>query len=102
MWSKTIFRCSLLLMLGIACTFILASCTTSVTTEDGSVVQQKVFLEDMGNGMCRQLPSGLIWQIEESKKFTTLKEANEYVNSLKFGGFDDWRLPTRTECLTFS
>lgn len=102
MWSKKLYRCSLLFMLGLACTFILASCTTTVTTEDGSVVQQKVLLEDMGNGMCRQLPSGLIWQIEESQKFATLNEANEYVNSLKVGGFDDWRLPTRSECLSFS
>lgn len=102
MSSRITYCCSLLVMLWGATAFILASCTTTVTTEDGSVVQKKVFLEDMGNGMCRQLPAGLIWQVKESRKIATLDEANEYVNSLQLGGFDDWRLPTRAECLTFS
>ncbi len=97
-----IYRCSILFILGAACVTNLASCSKPMTTDDDSVLRKEVLLKDMGNGVCRQLPSGLMWQIKESQKFSTWNEANDYVKGLKLGGFDDWRLPTREECLNFS
>jgi Protein of unknown function (DUF1566) len=102
MWTKTNNRCSILFILALACTLLLASCTSSVTTGDGSAHRKNVLLEDMGNGVCRQVPSRLMWQIKKSQKFSTRDEANEYVSSLQLGGFDDWRLPTREEYLFLS
>ena len=102
MWTKTIYRYSILFILGLGCAFNLTSCTNSVTTGDDSAPRENLVLEDMGNGMCRQLPSGLLWQIKESPEFSTWDEANEYVTSLQLGGYDDWRLPTREECLFLS
>lgn len=102
MWQKTIHRCSILFILGLGCVFSQASCTHSVTTGDDGVPRKTVLLEDMGNGVCRQLPSGLMWQIKESRKFSSWNEANEYVNSLELAGYTDWRLPTRDECLDLS
>ena len=95
-------RYSILLLAGLISVSTLSSCSTVVTTGADGITQHKVFLEDMGNGVCSQLPSGLMWQIEESKKIPTWEEAHDYANRLKLGGFDDWRLPTRDECLFLS
>ena len=95
-------RYSILLLAGLLSVSTLSSCSKPVTTGNGGIPQDKVILEDMGNGVCRQLLSGLMWQIKESKKIPTWEEAHEYVNRLQLGGFDDWRLPTRDECLFLS
>ena len=80
----------------------LCSCVKTVETGRDGTPQQEVLLQDMGNGICQQLPTGLMWQQKTSKTFATLEEAEEYVNNLKLGGFDDWRLPTRNESLMLS
>lgn len=102
MWPAIIYHFSLLVMLGAGCLFSLTSCSKSTPNLDEPVSGKEISLMNMGNGVCRQLPSGLMWQIQESKKFSTWNEANEYVSTLKLGGFDDWRLPTRDECLTLT
>lgn len=102
MWPKTNYLSSFLFILGLACSLFLTSCTNSATTNDTTAPPTKVLLEDLGNGVCRELPSGLMWQIKESQKFSSLNEASEYADSLQLGGFDDWRLPTRDECLSFA
>lgn len=56
----------------------------------------------MGNGVCRQLPAGLMWQIDKSEMISNWQEAEEYADRLELGGFDDWRLPTRNECFRLS
>ncbi len=94
-------RYSILLLAGLLSVSTLSSCSSPVSTEADSA-HQTVFLENMGNGVCRQHPSGLMWQIKGSKKIATWEEANEYANRLDLAGFDDWRLPTREECLLLS
>ena len=49
---------------------------------------------DLGNGVIQETVSGLIWQKERSKRFSSLKQAEQYAANLKVGGYDDWRLPT--------
>jgi hypothetical protein len=95
-------RYSILLLAGLVFVSTLSSCAKPVTTEADGITQYKVFLEDMGNGVCRQHPSGLMWQIIKSKKIPTWGEAHDYANRLELGGFEDWRLPTRDECLFLS
>lgn len=93
-----IYRFSTLCLAGAAMIVSLGSCAKSVTTEGDTTSRQGVSLKDMGNGICR-LPSGLMWQIQKSQKFSTWDEADNYVSSLGLGGFDDWRLPSREESL---
>ena len=95
-------RYIMLLLAGFVSVFTLNSCATPKTQEGDAVTSGNVVLEDLGNGVCRQFPSGLMWQIKKSKKIPTWEEANEYANRLELGGFDDWRLPTRDECLFLS
>ena len=103
MWLKRSYRFTILFILGVLCTVILSSCNNPLPTEGGSnFAVKKPVLENMGNGMCRQSAVGLMWQIEENRKFPTPEEARKYVESLQLGGYDDWRLPTRSECLNLS
>ena len=54
-------------------------------------------LQNMGNGICNDPVSGLMWQIAKGKRFSSLNEVNDYVAGLKLGGYTDWRLPTTRE-----
>jgi len=54
-------------------------------------------LVDLGNGICKDLETGLMWQVRKSHKFYTEEEAQKYVKSLRLGGYSDWRLPTKKE-----
>jgi|GEM_PF-6415280 len=58
------------------------------------------------DGGCRDLQAGgIVWSVE-SKKATGFSHnyasAVSYCNDLVEGGFDDWRLPTKTEMVTIS
>ena len=48
-------RCSILLLAGLVFLSTLSSCSESMTTEVDGITQHKVFLENMGIGVCRQL-----------------------------------------------
>lgn len=102
MRSTTILRYSILFLLMPACVFSLSSCARSIAAGDDTVSRKEMLLINMGNGICLQHPSGLMWQIEESQKFSNLNDAINYVTTLTLGGFNDWRLPTRDECLSLA
>ena len=58
---------------------------------------QQARLQNLGNGICQDTVSGLMWQIEKSQMTTDLKDAEQYVRALNLGGHSDWRLPTVDE-----
>ena len=41
--------------------------------------------------------TGLMWQRHISKKIFTLETAKLYAAGLRLGGYEDWRVPTKTE-----
>lgn len=93
------YRFSFLLVAGLTAAVALVSCSPIGRTVNSGHSERGAFLENLGNGICQQHPSGLMWQIKVSEKFSTLAEAKQYADNLQLGGFDDWRLPTRDECL---
>ncbi|HID97361.1 MAG TPA: DUF1566 domain-containing protein [Thermodesulfobacteriaceae bacterium] len=54
-------------------------------------------LADIGNGICMESGSGLMWQQGRSRKFRSAEEARQWAENLELAGYDDWRLPTRGE-----
>jgi len=54
-------------------------------------------LQNLGNGICLDKTTGLMWQIDRGKRFSDLSVVNRYVADVKLGGYDDWRLPTTRE-----
>lgn len=80
----------------------LGSCAKPAATDADGITQHNSYLKDMGDGVCKQFPAGLMWQIKRSKRISSWQEADAYANNLQLGGFDDWRLPTRDECYTLS
>ncbi|MEN8198427.1 MAG: DUF1566 domain-containing protein [Thermodesulfobacteriota bacterium] len=95
------YRISILFVI-LVCISVLYGCAESSAPEKGKSSSRGVLVEDLGNGLCLLHHSGLMWQIDESKKIATYEEADAYAQSLEFAGFSDWRLPTRDECQEFS
>ncbi len=54
-------------------------------------------LKDLGNGICQDSKTGIMWQINKSRSFKESEKAINYANTLDLGGFSDWRLPTMDE-----
>jgi hypothetical protein len=51
-------------------------------------------------GVCQNLSTNMIWYIEKSNKFTSLEDAQKYVDQLEVENYKDWRLPTYNEWYT--
>lgn len=51
-------------------------------------------LQDLGNGICQDTVTGLMWQKKRSRTIRDLEEARAQAQNLDLGGYGDWRLPT--------
>jgi hypothetical protein len=59
---------------------------------------QEARLAPQGDDMALDNKTGLIWQLDKSRKmFTTADDAARYAEQLLLGGNHDWRLPTLAE-----
>ena len=96
-WSARMF---LLASLGLGMGLI--SCASPEKIGGDTATATSAYLEDLGGGVCRQHPQGLMWQAGKSPMFKSWEEADQYVQSLDLGGYTDWRLPTPDECLSLS
>jgi len=96
------YRTCIILITSIGLFLNLSSCATSEKTDMQAGYQGKEYLENLGNGTCRQHPSDLMWQAGRSQNFSSWEDADQYVKTLNLGGFTDWRLPTPDECLRLS
>jgi len=56
-------------------------------------------LQNLGNGICKDKVTGLEWQIDKSKRFSSFHDVKQYITGLQLGGFSDWRLPTTRESM---
>ena len=80
---------------------ILMSCQGCGSKISSRGEQNNSKLVDLGNGICRQ-DNGLMWQIERSGKFSSFEDANNYLDTMDLGGYNDWRFPTKDELYMLS
>jgi len=100
--KTTTYHVGIMLIATISLAFVLSSCSKPVSTDAQGDYRGGEYLENIGDGICRQYPSGLMWQASLSKNFSNWEDADDYVRSLTLGGYTDWRLPTPDECLKLS
>lgn len=50
-----------------------------------------------GQTICQEVLSSKMWQSKKEGPFSSLEEADRYATELELDGYDDWRLPTRSE-----
>ena len=70
-------------------------CSAATNTQVEEEIDGRLL--DLGNGICKDVKTGQMWQKGMSKRIKSLEEANAYIKSLNLGNATDWRLPTVTE-----
>lgn len=90
---KSKIACAGLVILGSGLLGCAGIGTTSTTVED----EPEAKFADIGNGICQDSSNGLMWAVQRSDFFSTWEDAREYADRLEYGGFSDWRLPTKKE-----
>ncbi len=86
------------ILAGLVLSFALAGCSAPSSPQvTGLSLPSGQRLKDLGNGACVDIRSGKMWQVEASKTFRSLEQAQAHVDGLMTAGYSDWRLPTVTE-----
>jgi len=75
--------------------FTLAACLILISSSNALAGGGS--LQNLGNGICLDKTTGLMWQIDKGKRFSDLAAVQKYLADVKLGGYDDWRLPTTRE-----
>lgn len=64
----------------------------------------KSVLQDNGDGTLTDSATGMMWTQKDSyadlNRCLNFTEARQYINNLRTGGYDDWRIPTIKELAT--
>jgi len=85
-----------LLTIGLLALF-LNGCASQTNQSTEAGYNGNARLVAMGNGVCKDIKTGKMWQVGTSTKIKSLEDAKNYTAKLKDGGYDDWRLPSVTE-----
>lgn len=78
-------------------TLLLFFVLLSLTSCAGSDSSSKDTLTLRGDGVVYSEKFALMWQQDDSKRFSSAAEAQAYAEQLTLGGYDDWRIPTKAE-----
>jgi hypothetical protein len=76
--------------------FVLPLSHTAESAEQKIVVADERFV-DNGDGTVTDTRRKIMWQKGDNGKEVTFEEAQDYIKSLRLGGYTDWRLPSPEE-----
>ena len=85
------------LYLVIPCLVVLNGCSTKPDIPDSVDNKLKGLVLLEGDNICQDTLSNKMWAFSKEGPFSSLEEAYQYVSELELGGYDDWRLPTKSE-----
>jgi hypothetical protein len=74
---------------------------TSIPGEDADYTFNPPSYNDNGNGTITDNITGLMWQKTDGGEMS-FENTSAYINTLKLGGFNDWRLPTSFELFSIN
>ncbi len=85
-------------MLGVALlSLVVSGCVGKNQQGEGFEGNDSARLVSVGEGICQDTKTGLMWQTEASRSIKSLEGAQNYTTSLTTGGYTDWRMPTVIE-----
>ncbi len=91
-------RGSIVAVLGVVVlSLVLSGCGGKNQQDTGFSGNSGARLVSVGEGICQDTKTGLMWQTEKSRSIKSLEEAQSYTASLTTGGYTDWRMPTVIE-----
>ena len=77
---------------------LLLPCGCASHDNSGTADQPAGRLQKLGEEICRDTETGLMWQLAPTPtRFTSWSAANQYAEELTLGPYNDWRLPTYDE-----
>lgn len=77
--------------------FILSGCAVKTDTSATHDDKKEGLVSVNGEEVCQEVHTLKMWQFSKEGPFNSLEEADRFVEELKLGGYDDWRLPTKSE-----
>lgn len=87
----------MVLYLLLAYVFALNGCTIQPDYSGSKADRNAGLVFVRGETICQDSLTGKMWQFSKEGPFTKLEEADRYAANLRLGGYDDWRLPTKSE-----
>jgi len=85
------------LLIGIFALFFFSGCTGTSNQVGAPSSDTNARLIPLGNGICLDTRNGKMWMTDTSRTIRSLHDAEHYADTMKKGGFQDWRLPTVAE-----
>ena len=95
--GKNLKMPSLVLILFCFPLFFLSGCQGTPSTDSMIPKGGAPRFKNMGDNICQDTHTGLMWQTDRSRKTSDRSRAEQYAADLELGGFSDWRLPTQGE-----
>ncbi len=86
-----------LLFIGILSLFFTSGCAGPSGRTGASNSGTNARLIPTDKGICRDTRTGKMWLTKTSRTIKSLQDAEQYADTMKKGGYDDWRLPTVAE-----
>ena len=85
------------LYLLLACALILYGCASNPGNRSSKDDKNgRLFLLE-GGMVCQEVITNKMWQFSKEGPFFSLEEAERYAAGMNLGGYEDWRLPTKSE-----
>lgn len=83
----------------VTCVGLLAGCAAKHESSTGGGYEQGDLFLLQGQGVCQEVKTGKMWQVDKAGPFESLADARAYAANLTLAEYSDWRIPTKDELL---
>ena len=90
-------KLNLVLYLLLAFALILWGCASNPDNRNSKDDRKAGLFLLEGGMVCQEVMTNKMWQLSKEGPFVSSEKAERYAAGLNLGGYDDWRLPTKSE-----